>query len=591
MRLKKVDKTRRRMQRESKNGMRKYITESLASGYSFDQIRIALAEHGYGEKKSDAIICEYRDHLRAKGKLISNNLLAMFVVGFMIISVISNFYFISNLPQFTGLYSQNTTTLARVTMCVNSQPYFNISVCPVEVSVTDPYYCILNISDFDWNYTNITFTYYDNSTLFDIINLTNMTAEINFTTIYPDDLGGDTSLRKNYTVEVKVSDGSVCNNANFTQLLNFMVFKGCSVKSPPELDNVLDNYTLVRNTKYRESDWLFDINATEVDFEDSFNYSLQNVDYSAYTSLDIDGDYVDFNTVSGFLNISPHILHVGWHLLNLSVTDNSSCANDSSWKLVNITVDGNNSAPYYNGSLTDLDGSWQQGNKILWYVDLNEFFLDADGDCLKFELERQVISGDEHLDITIDNNEDPRVAYIPGKECPVHTVTVEVTAAYRGTGGAGWYGTEIWCFTANDTLNVSDPVCANYTVIKREINDEIHPDGSTVAEGGGGAAAAISRCEEKWYCDPWGDCIGGHMIRNCTDINECHTSKYKPNITQECVDIAHCYDNIQNFGESGIDCGGECSRECSTCFDAIMNCHILWNGTESCEGGVDCGGP
>lgn len=41
-----------------------------------------------------------------------------------------------------------------------------------------------------------------------------------------------------------------------------------------------------------------------------------------------------------------------------------------------------------------------------------------------------------------------------------------------------------------------------------------------------------------------------------------------------------CFDNIQNQGETGIDCGGPC-QACETCFDNIQNQN---------ETGVDCGG-
>jgi hypothetical protein len=41
-----------------------------------------------------------------------------------------------------------------------------------------------------------------------------------------------------------------------------------------------------------------------------------------------------------------------------------------------------------------------------------------------------------------------------------------------------------------------------------------------------------------------------------------------------------CHDNVQNQGETGVDCGGSCDP-CATCFDGIQN---------QGETGVDCGG-
>ncbi len=43
-----------------------------------------------------------------------------------------------------------------------------------------------------------------------------------------------------------------------------------------------------------------------------------------------------------------------------------------------------------------------------------------------------------------------------------------------------------------------------------------------------------------------------------------------------------CFDGLQNQGESGLDCGGPCSRVCPSCVDGVLN---------QGEIGVDCGGP
>ncbi len=46
--------------------------------------------------------------------------------------------------------------------------------------------------------------------------------------------------------------------------------------------------------------------------------------------------------------------------------------------------------------------------------------------------------------------------------------------------------------------------------------------------------------------------------------------------------IAHCNDGVQNFDETGVDCGGLDCPSCPTCSDGIQN------GNET---GIDCGGP
>ena len=42
-----------------------------------------------------------------------------------------------------------------------------------------------------------------------------------------------------------------------------------------------------------------------------------------------------------------------------------------------------------------------------------------------------------------------------------------------------------------------------------------------------------------------------------------------------------CDDDLQNQGETGIDCGGPCSA-CPSCKDGVQN---------QGETGIDCGGP
>lgn len=567
------------MQRKSEEGMRKYIGDNLDRGHSLDDIRATLIRHDYSENMADAMIVDYKVYLEGKDKLVSNNLLAVILVTFMLLSVVSNFYILSNIPQVTGMATGDMNATGVVSMCVNSQPVLNITDCLTEINVTDVYYCNVNASDADWNYTEMYFLFYDNATLFNVTNITNTSAEINFTSIYPDHLGGAHNTIMNYTIELWVCDGSTCSNENTTEILNLIIMKGCSVKIPPEFNNFSDNYTTIRNNQ-----WSLEINATDVDFEDGISYTIDRIDYDAYTDFST-GNYLSIGSNTGIWNISPYIIHVGWHLLNVSIKDNSSCTNDTTWKLVNITVEANNTPPRFNGSLSELGQEWEEDKNRRDYIELNTVFEDNDGDCLKFELSREVADDNETwpINITITNNDDPREYFAPGVKCLSHYVTL--------TPRANWWGVEYICFTANDTIDTTT-VCVNYTVTDRaEPRDPVPGASDVVPSGGGGGAPSPARCEERWYCGSWNPCISGFMIRNCTDMNECLTSKFKPNETESCISIAHCYDKTQNYGETGIDCGGECPTSCSTCYDATMNCHNLLNGSVSCEDGVDCGGP
>lgn len=134
---------------------------------------------------------------------------------------------------------------------------------------------------------------------------------------------------------------------------------------------------------------------------------------------------------------------------------------------------------------------------------------------------------------------------------------------------------------------------------------------------------AETQCTESWQCSEWTKCNpAGLQYRECADENKCETTKDKPTVQQACqytatcddriqnchimpdgstsceegVDCggpcskcASCNDGIQNQGEKGIDCGGPCTP-CASCNDNRQNCHRMTSGLE-CEQGTDCGGP
>ncbi len=98
--------------------------------------------------------------------------------------------------------------------------------------------------------------------------------------------------------------------------------------------------------------------------------------------------------------------------------------------------------------------------------------------------------------------------------------------------------------------------------------------------------ALLQGCTENWDCTEWSECTpAGFQYRNCTDLNDCGTTKNKPPEVKECEYIPSCENGIKDPGEEGIDCGGPC-KPCATCYDGIKNCH-----DGACEQGIDCGGP
>jgi hypothetical protein len=136
----------------------------------------------------------------------------------------------------------------------------------------------------------------------------------------------------------------------------------------------------------------------------------------------------------------------------------------------------------------------------------------------------------------------------------------------------------------------------------KEVTPATPSGGITGGGGGGGEKEKEKECLEDWKCGAWGTCFNGMQTRECTDVNGCGTDQYKPVTrmpcfeycsarwecadwgsctasgiqTRECNDAAQCgtrrgmpatqqncgydfcHDGIQDNGEDGVDCGGNC---------------------------------
>jgi hypothetical protein len=338
-----------------------------------------------------------------------------------------------------------------------------------------------------------------------------------------------------YEIALRVEDNSGCLSNSDTAILNLNVMKGCEVKAAPVLNNLSSSYTIPRN-----QEWLYQINATDVDEEDSLTFSVVEVNHTSFSAF---GSAMVYNATTGLLNITPSLEHGGVHTLNISVFDNSSCINKSDWQLVNITVDPTNTVPYYIGPPGGLDYTWNEDNPIYSVYDLDDYFTDDENDCLTYRFE--IVSCSMAFDDTCEEivevlyeGVDPRVTcYRKG-----HFVNLLPQANDFGEFSGFFY--------ANDTINESEGVFALFTV--NNVPEPIlvpqePPAAGGGGGGGGGGPSLIPRCEEKWYCDPWGDCVEGYAARNCTDINECGTTKFLPNVTKPCVPVDHCSNGIQDY--------------------------------------------
>ncbi len=194
----------------------------------------------------------------------------------------------------------------------------------------------------------------------------------------------------------------------------------------------------------------------------------------------------------------------------------------------------------------------RQGSSVTGY-NLNDYFKDLDYDVLYFSH-----SNPSYINIVIQN--DGTVSFTPEP---------------------WFYGTKTVFFYANDTF-ITDLVPSNAFNITVE---QIVLPQTDSSSGGGGSSGGIV-CIENWYCYDWGECLPtGIQTRKCVDLTGCNTTKNMPETVRNCTYIGTCYDNIKNCHddscEEGVDCGGPCNA-CASCFDDIKN-----QGEE----GVDCGGP
>ncbi len=221
--------------------------------------------------------------------------------------------------------------------------------------------------------------------------------------------------------------------------------------------------------------------------------------------------------------------------------------------------------------------TWNE-DTILTGRDLDDYFMDPDGEILTYTSIKV-----PNIDITID----------------------PLTNIITYTPQANFYGNRTVKFYAHDPSGA----ITESNIVYLFVIDVPEPPPPSGGGGGGGGTRII--CEELWECTEWGKCLpSGIQIRKCIDLAECGTEFRKPfesrpcEYVGTCLDLIKnchdnscetgvdcggpcppcptCFDGIQNQGEEGIDCGGPCRLVCKTCFDGIQN-----QGEED----IDCGGP
>lgn len=68
-------------------------------------------------------------------------------------------------------------------------------------------------------------------------------------------------------------------------------------------------------------------------------------------------------------------------------------------------------------------------------------------------------------------------------------------------------------------------------------------------------------CEEEWVCTKWSECVDEEQTRECTDKNECGTTKDKPIEKQTCEMPSYCGDGVCDIEEDCAACAADCGCE------------------------------
>ncbi|MFH1063455.1 MAG: hypothetical protein V1729_00075 [Candidatus Woesearchaeota archaeon] len=139
--------------------------------------------------------------------LPTNNLLAIIAVLLIINGLVSGYLAYQYSQDIMHLTGEITARSAEARLCVNKPPVLNLG-CSATAYADTGYFCDVDGTDLD----NDTLYFYDNSTLFDIDQIT---GEIIFTP--------NTSDIGEYNITITASDGKVCANSNVTALFTLTI--------------------------------------------------------------------------------------------------------------------------------------------------------------------------------------------------------------------------------------------------------------------------------------------------------------------------------------------------------------------------------
>ncbi len=515
----------------------------------------------------------------------NKEILVFITLFFIIIALANTLFLINKTNKIIEAQRISGKSTGVVKFCINHLPEIDVSPCPTLTYTEMEYTCQVGVTDEDVGIADqsLTFTsqFLVGTKLFDV----STNGSINFT---PSD-----GQQGNYTILVRVTDDSGCENNEDQDRFNLEIIRLVCVNNTRPILNL----SICSKVAYQNSTYTCQVEAYDPDIlAGSLTFSSDLLNRTNWFNI----------TSGGLINFTANNSQVGYYEIKVTVDDNTGCSDGIAIGILNLTVYNINDPPEFHGPIPNQ--TWEQDVSLVAF-DLDNYFIDIDRDPLTYS--NSILNN-----IKVEINEFNVVKFTP---IP------------------GWFGSEYITFFAHDPSNAyAQSNDIKLTVLPEEMI-------LTTQSGGLGGTGGFSKCIPEWYCYEWRECSSeGYQTRECVDLHACGTLLYRPNVTQACVYIGTCYDEVKNHGEEGIDCGGLCPPcptcddgirngdetgvdcggscplcpgcdnkikdsfeegvdcggpclPCSTCSDSIKNCHLIIQDNGSvkkvCEVGVDCGGP
>ena len=481
---------------------------------------------------------------------ITNNIVAILIIIFIIISIICNLIVYQKTKERIQIVGK-ATALGEVKICINHRPKLSKFQKNVTVREGETLYLDINATDINNATQNITFS--DNTTLFEIDPITGI---INHT--FPDKPGDDDVGV--HHVLITATDSSPCLNNEDSETLILTIN---SKNHRP----TITSYHPTTNPEIKEGEnQTFNITYSDEDGDSlTIRWKVNNKVVSTF--------YDNNSILKSSYVFTANYTSAGIYTIYVDVSD-GSLGTSHTW-ILNVT--NVNRPPYFYRIIKNQT----------WAEDTTLYGLDLD-------------------DYATDPDEDDNLSYSVNYLTNPHSIVVSINSKNVVTFSqpANWYGSENISFNVIDSYGASN-TSNNITLTVYDV-PEVEPRITVIRYGGGGGARW--ECREMWVCTFWSICHpNGYMERKCIDLSDCGTNYTKPKEREKCKYIPSCFNGIKDNNEEGIDCGGPCAP-CPSCFDGIINqnetgidcggpCELkdcCYNGYMDAhlgEEGIDCGGP